>query len=83
MVRIIIALLFVFRLLPLRKPINNCPREPLSVSKKTVFPGRGTFASGFEVGTENAKNALLFLTWDWFSVVWASLIKHWNLILLH
>lgn len=60
MVRIIIALFFVFRLLPLRKPISNCPREPLSVSKRQSSPGRGTFASGFEVGTEKRKECTAF-----------------------
>ena len=60
MVRIIIALLFVFRLLPLHKLISNCPREPLNVLRKTVFPKQRNFASGFEAGTEECQKCVAF-----------------------
>ncbi len=47
------------------------------IEKKTVFHKRKNFCfSALKLEPKNAKNALLFfLTWDWYNVVWVSLIK--------
>ena len=46
------------------------------IEKDSLPQSGGTFASGFETGTEKCQKCVaFFLTWDWYNVVWVSLIK--------
>lgn len=84
MVRIIIVLLFCFPAVTFAQTYQQLSERAIECIEKDSLPqAEELLLQALKLEPKNAKNALLFLTWDWFSVVWASLIKHWNLILLH
>lgn len=84
MVRIIIALLFCFPAVAFAQTYQQLSERAIECIEKDSLPqAEELLLQALKLEPKNAKNALLFPTWDWFSAVWASLIKHWNLILLH
>lgn len=84
MVRIIIALFFCFPAVTFAQTYQQLSERAIECIEKDSLPqAEELLLQALKLEPKNAKNALLFLTWDWFSAVWASLIKHWNLILLH
>lgn len=51
------------------------------IEKDSLPKAEELLLQALKLEPKNAKNALLFLTWDWYSVAWVSLIKRWSLIL--
>lgn len=84
MVRIIIALLFCFPAVAFAQTYQQLSERAIECIEKDSLPkAEELLLQALKLEPKNAKNALLFLTWDWYSVAWVSLIKRWSLILLH
>lgn len=84
MVRIIIALLFCFPVALSAQTYQQLSEKAIECIEKDSFHrAEELLLQALKLEPKNAKNALLFPIWAWCSVVWASMTRHSNPILLH
>lgn len=84
MVRIIIALLFCFPVALSAQTYQQLSEKAIECIEKDSFHrAEELLLQALKLEPKNAKNALLFPIWAWRSVVWASMTRHSNPILLH
>lgn len=83
MVRTIIALFFCFPVALYAQTYQQLSERAIDCIEKDSLPqAEELLLRALKLEPKNAKNALLFPIWDWYNVVWESLIRHSNLILL-
>lgn len=83
MVRTIIALLFCFPVALYAQTYQQLSERAIDCIEKDSLPqAEELLLRALKLEPKNAKNALLFPIWDWYNVVWESLIRRSNLTLL-